>query len=836
MVNAQYECEYDGDCSGGTCIIEQERSYCKIQLPECSDGIIGMNEDGKPVCVHSSEIPRTVCGDNVCEGPESDDWCPEDCLFVQQGGAGAGGGAGGGAGAGPGGAGGGAGGGGIAGCGNGILEAGESCENGIPCAGAPKVLCDLTNCQCVSSKCGDNKIDWNQGEICDPPGSIYYNPNLHYVEEICSKDCSSSQDSFCGDNTCDWLELASKSCPQDCGTVTCTETDHNPKELWEKGTVTVQTKNNYYMFEDECESRWTLINLNEQTCSDLFRGDLFIEFDSHSQFWYTKYKILHSFFRFMTPFPSYPQSLAFTFHMNCPDGCSDGACNGPLRCEDSTKENTCNRGNEPKFCNPTTLKIEDDCSNCGCSYDSFCIDNANDATLKNTPINSCKQICDGVGTPDQCLNDKPSYCDPKSYDIVQNCQKCGCPADFTCESNGECVKKEQLTCYECATGNFDIIGRRIFSGEHIFGKSACKKLGPGWRSTKQWIGKVSKWLGSDLKGLTGDWLKKNVKDRTVAKVLNYVLEPVRRFLQFIGMFASGLVQMFFAVCYETVDVGGQHPGFTCVSGDEMQEAVDFFNYKSKTDLLKLKDLKITNSYSCPVTKLKSSEQCKELEFNGDSSEKLDVVFISDLDDKDEILKISEYEVKDFKLTEPFKSNINKFNFWWMKYPGDTIGFTNDKLKLKAFAEIRGFAKRNCPQLDELIIISKHDFRAYAIPGGASIVPSSVFGTQYVLLHEFGHSFGRLLDEYIEEDSKEKGLFHINKAVNCARNEVSARQKWGYLLGLGQGDLEVGFFQGCALTSKYIRPTPNSIMNNNYVAEGFGAVNERELQKRLDKYK
>ena len=98
-----------------------------------------------------------------------------------------------------------------------------------------------------------------------------------------------------------------------------------------------------------------------------------------------------------------------------------------------------------------------------------------------------------------------------------------------------------------------------------------------------------------------------------------------------------------------------------------------------------------------------------------------------------------------------------------------------------------------------------------------------------IVHEFGHSFGGLRDEYFGRigESDRPGY------PNCAPDRETAREWWGDLLGKGEDELGVGFYAGCSYTMDNIRPTNSSIMRSSHSLLGFGPVNDRYLQEKLD---
>ena len=96
----------------------------------------------------------------------------------------------------------------------------------------------------------------------------------------------------------------------------------------------------------------------------------------------------------------------------------------------------------------------------------------------------------------------------------------------------------------------------------------------------------------------------------------------------------------------------------------------------------------------------------------------------------------------------------------------------------------------------------------------------------LLLHEFGHSFGLLYDEYTEDGKEDRP-----GNPNCANSTEEAKKWWG---DLAEKYDEVDYFNGCSYVEDNIRPTLNSIMRNHEILDNeFEKVNERQLTSRIN---
>jgi len=291
------------------------------------------------------------------------------------------------------------------------------------------------------------------------------------------------------------------------------------------------------------------------------------------------------------------------------------------------------------------------------------------------------------------------------------------------------------------------------------------------------------------------------------------------------------------------------------------------------------DTSCKNEESCnlEINKCMIKSPCKPYSISGDPKEKHDIVFIGDNFKTDELLTKGVYFLIDiesryngFFSVSPFKENKEKFNIWMINakdYKHDQEGNLDPEDYLR-------FVK-NCER-DTVVVVSINMFRPYASfptsesKGGViylSLGFINLLSPEFIgrfLLHEFGHAFGNLADEYI--DPITRSTHDPNEFPNCASTLEKAKEKWGDLVGVeevgyytGVKDVpgttyyksknpsvqQLGFYPdgtdigdgGCQFEVKNIRPTIGSIMKmGNEVQYGFGPVNERVLRKRLEAYK
>ena len=228
--------------------------------------------------------------------------------------------------------------------------------------------------------------------------------------------------------------------------------------------------------------------------------------------------------------------------------------------------------------------------------------------------------------------------------------------------------------------------------------------------------------------------------------------------------------LYTTLCIKTEDNGCVPQSMICPGSWDQEEAVRSIesyihdNYKINVDLGPL-DIKVeAEEYSCPDITLTSDLYCEKIIENGLSDSQIDILFISDgiLGDaefKDAVIKLADYDDNKGKhgifSEEPFKSNKAKFNIWALNgkdMMGHAVyGLAASGLRPKPADAL--LIAEACPfKPDQIIILSVSDYRSFAQPGTRGLVACSVGGyisrkDGALVLHEFGHSFGKLNDEY-----------------------------------------------------------------------------------------
>lgn len=309
--------------------------------------------------------------------------------------------------------------------------------------------------------------------------------------------------------------------------------------------------------------------------------------------------------------------------------------------------------------------------------------------------------------------------------------------------------------------------------------------------------------------------------------------------------------------------------------------------------------------------IKKSAFCIQVINNGLSANKIDVVFVGSgfptIEDFDWVVdEFIDYngEMDGLLSVEPFKSNREKFNFWRVD---NLYNFSDDFTDPNSYIFLwKNEARNNCPFADELIFLSVYP-NSIRPSAGIHHLQMSI-GTQYlsdigwplildrwdmsiahnklglrkILIHEFGHSFGGLYDEYLFGDLVPEDQ-QPNNVINCdtyecsswcdgnpsqpepdknqfeaeclaVTNEIQCNNNmhclWDDRMDICRsvnfynydfsGDLglncieDTGCFAGCGPTNWY-RAYENTVMRNPYLTKEYKTVNENWLQVLLNEY-
>lgn len=446
-----------------------------------------------------------------------------------------------------------------------------------------------------------------------------------------------------------------------------------------------------------------------------------------------------------------------------------------------------------------------------------------DVALGRLDLGTCeeeKEACSDGTLYGECSTAKPLFCGDGA--LFNNCQACGCSFGEICLADGSC-KSEEITC--------DLFGD-VTNDEEI----NCNDLGCVERYLD---GKNEPSLCPAISNC-GDIDNDNLISSTDVSVIFNQL--TQRGINCIDIDNDGYYS------------GNEKSGIIGADCDDNHDLVNPGNEEICFDVYD-NDCNGEKDEGCPIP------NCKEIipGINDMNADRVNIVFagvnFDSLENFNAILPyFVDYEGGGYSYTfgqlsdgtyltessyglfsqEPFKSNKNKLNFWYVdeiayltvttrNFEGCGISTSLpdycDLPNSNTINLLNYYCRSNANQ-GEARVSSEID---YDILTG-EIYPSSTS----VFVHELGHSFGLLRDEYVESDQGS----HPGPP-NCAGSRAEAEQWWGDLVGQGTGDMRVDFFDGCSYVEENIRPNLNSIMKD-HRKEGvtYGPVNERQISSLL----
>ena len=224
-----------------------------------------------------------------------------------------------------------------------------------------------------------------------------------------------------------------------------------------------------------------------------------------------------------------------------------------------------------------------------------------------------------------------------------------------------------------------------------------------------------------------------------------------------------------------------------------------------------------------VNEYQEDISCTSVLLHGNPESKIDVVFVSfgfkSLADYNE--KLNEYVSTILLEFEPFKSNREKFNFYRVDAKdidctvSDFIRCDNFQIQQKA---------AQCPNDHVILLVDRSGVSDLVRPVRSSaignLIKLNTADKPFVLVHEFGHTFGDLADEYVDDRYYSTQNFDVGSYPNC---DITPCTKWSTTEN-------TSCYGGCSL-ARYYRPTKESVMRSLNSPE-YGPVNEEELRRRL----
>lgn len=232
--------------------------------------------------------------------------------------------------------------------------------------------------------------------------------------------------------------------------------------------------------------------------------------------------------------------------------------------------------------------------------------------------------------------------------------------------------------------------------------------------------------------------------------------------------------------------------------------------------------------------------------NGNPSSKVDIAIVSE---GYSLNQMDKFENDAKRLTDvlftisPFKENKSAFNVYFVKIPSEEEGIdlphkniwcktaldtrfytfeTERYISVHNYA-ILGKVLANVPYEQIIVLVNTNIYGGGGIYNYYSIAIADNLFSDNVFIHEFGHAFGGLADEYDDADESNANFYDVSIEPwePNITTLVHFEKKWKNMVDkntpiptpLNKGyDDKIGAFQGAGYNKKDIyRPTPNCIM-------------------------
>jgi hypothetical protein len=172
------------------------------------------------------------------------------------------------------------------------------------------------------------------------------------------------------------------------------------------------------------------------------------------------------------------------------------------------------------------------------------------------------------------------------------------------------------------------------------------------------------------------------------------------------------------------------------------------------------------------------------------------------------------------------STATKFNTYFPK---------NDRaVQTRSYDTVDKYLEKALPRLEvHLPVMLVNDSR-YGGTSGACATVSVGVALETTFVHEAGHAFGLLADEYVEAiREKDFPLFIAHVYPNLDTTNNPALIKWKHYYNRPRYAGIVGAFEGGYYRAKGIyRPEENSVMRNNLTTRNFNAPSREAIVRRI----
>jgi hypothetical protein len=297
--------------------------------------------------------------------------------------------------------------------------------------------------------------------------------------------------------------------------------------------------------------------------------------------------------------------------------------------------------------------------------------------------------------------------------------------------------------------------------------------------------------------------------------------------------------------------------------------VKFFNRKRNNELIEKFEYRIDPDNYFIKTERVDEYPSFEVLNNGESSSKIDIVIIPegysskemDLFEED-CIKFAGYLFN----SSPFRENKDKFNFWGIKAPSAESGtdipakdiwrktlvnsmfYTFDLERYLMTYDnktLRNIAS-NAPYDQIYILVNSQKYGGGSIYNHYSVCVNDNEYSEFVFIHEFGHGFASLADEYYTSDVAYQDFYplDVEPLDPNITTLIDFESKWKDMIEEGtpipSPDTEefkdkVGAFEGGGYMEKGIyRPKQDCSMKS-IVVDNFCPVCKKAIQEMIDFY-
>lgn len=297
--------------------------------------------------------------------------------------------------------------------------------------------------------------------------------------------------------------------------------------------------------------------------------------------------------------------------------------------------------------------------------------------------------------------------------------------------------------------------------------------------------------------------------------------------------------------------------------------VEFYSRNRKNNMIKQFEYAVDPN-NIFIKKERSKEFNSFQIFNsGESSQKVDIVLLpegytqSEMENfKNDCKKFADY----FFEKSPFKENKDKFNVWGVEAPSEESGtdfpskgiwtktifnsnfstFGTERYLMTTDNKTVRDAASNVPYDQIYILVNTSEYGGGAIYNYYSVCVNGNRFSEKVFVHEFGHGFASLADEYVTDDVSYQNFYDLDVEPVDANltTLVDFNSKWKNLVEPDtpiptpeepEYKNTVGAFEGGGYVQKGIyRPMIDCIMRSN-APQKFCVVCEKAIQEMIDFY-